>query len=314
MNCKVENNQDNTLEKRAKILNYIFEHPADEIKPRDFKEAYNLKNNADRTIVRNFQWFHRKLVILSKAFREFENGKYDTDYKLTEAEKIKFVIPADKEKRLDYATFITSHLIASDMHIENDKFIQEKILPMYSMLMHFGNGIAMESILAAEIYSNVKFSKGNLLSILFKLSKFNQAIDIHIKSDNEIIHIKDTKIDTVTIESDKKIVLVLKDRTITLSSLEDIVDIFIISDNFSPTAMGIPNLNIVQLVEAFKAPKQYAKMNECYANIVRDFEIESDDKLDTDLDKMINKLVRNKVNGIPFYERAKKRIKVRQQS
>ena len=108
--------------------------------------------------------------------------------------------------------------------------------------------------------------------------------------------------------------MVLKDKTITLSSLEDIVDIFIISDNFPLTAMGILNLNIIQLVEAFKAPKQYAKMNECYANIVRDFEIESDDKLDTDLDKMINKLVRNKVNGIPFYERAKKRIKVRQQS
>jgi len=84
------------------------------------------------------------------------------------------------------------------------------------------------------------------------------------------------------------------------------------SDNFPPTAMDIPNLTIVQLVEAFKAPKHNNKMNEYYENIVRDFTIESDDEIDTDLDKMINKLVRNKVNGIPFYERARKRIKVRQ--
>ena len=205
-----------------------------------------------------------------------------------------------------------SYLIASDMHIENDKFIQKKILPMYSMLMHFGNGIAMESILAAEIYSNVKYSKGNLLSILLKLSKFNQAIDIHIKSNNKTTRIKDTKIDTVIIESDKKVALVLEDRTITLSSLDDIVDIFIVSDNFPATAMGIPNLTIVQLEEAFKSPSQYAKMNKCFENIVKDFEIKSDDDLDTDLNKMINKLVRNKVNGIPFYERARKRIRVKQ--
>jgi len=76
--------------------------------------------------------------------------------------------------------------------------------------------------------------------------------------------------------------------------------------------MGIPNITIVQLVEAFKEPKHYNKMNECYENIVRDFEIESNDELDTDLNKMIDKLVRNKVNGIPFYERARRRIRVRQ--
>jgi len=55
-------------------------------------------------------------------------------------------------------------------------------------------------------------------------------------------------------------------------------------------------------------------MNECYENIVRDFEIESNDELDTDLNKMIDKLVRNKVNGIPFYERARRRLRVRQQN
>lgn len=306
----MNNSEDSTLEKRAKILNYFFEHGTDEVKPRDFKESSHLNNNATRTLIRNFQWFHGKYVIFSKAVREFQDGNYDSDYMLTENEKVKFVIPLDKEERLDYATFITSHLMTSNKGIDNDTFIQDKVLPLFSMLMHFGNGIARESILAAEIYTNVKSSKGNLLSILFKLSKFNQAIDIHIKSDNETIYVKDTRIDTVAIESDKKIVLVLKDRTITLSSLEDIVDIFIISDNFPPTAMGIPNLNIVQLVEAFKAPKQYAKMNECYENIVRDFEIESDDELDTDLNKMIDKLVRNKVNGIPFYERARRRIRV----
>ena len=51
---------------------------------------------------------------------------------------------------------------------------------------------------------------------------------------------------------------------------------------------------------------------EVYENIVRDFEIESNEELDTDLEKMINKLVRKKDNGIPFYERARKRIRVRQ--
>lgn len=263
-------------------------------------------------MIRNFQWFHGKWVIFSKATREFQEGKYDTDYQLTQKEKIKFIIPLDKEERFDYATMITSHLMASDENIENDTYIQDRILPIFSMLMHFGNGIAMESILAAEIYSNVKFSKGSLLSILFQLSEYNQAIDIHIESDNKITRIKDTIIDTVIIENDKIISLVLKDKTINLSSLDEIKDIFIVSDNFPKTAMNIPKLTIVQLVEAFKTPKHYSKMSECYENIVRDFEIESNEELDTDLEKMINKLVRKKDNGIPFHERARKRIRVRQ--
>ena len=46
----VDNLEDTTLEKRAKILNYFFEHETDEVKPKDFKKANHLNNNAIRNI------------------------------------------------------------------------------------------------------------------------------------------------------------------------------------------------------------------------------------------------------------------------
>jgi len=308
----MDNSQDSTLEKRAKILNYFFKHRTDEIKPRDFKEANHLKNNADRTLIRNFQWFHRKWVIFSKATREFEEGKYDTDYQLTQEEKIKFIIPLNKEKQLDYAKFITSHLMTSNKNIEDDTFIQDKVLPIYSMLLHFGTGVIRESILASRIYDNFKFSQGSLLSILFSLSNYNQTIDIHIQANDKIKKIKDTIIKTISIHRDT-ITITLANEKITISSIENIVNIFVVSDNIQKTAVGTPIINTADLIETFIQHPQYDLMKKEYKKIIGDYIIQPNQILDINFDKTIEKILKNKINTMVLTERAKYRIKARKE-
>ena len=308
----MDNTQDSTLEKRAKILTYFFEHGTDEIKPRDYKKANHLNNNADRTIIRNFQWFHRKWVIFSKRTLSFTEGMYDTDYLLTQNDKIKFIIPIDKEERSDYAKFITSQLMTSDYNIEDDTFIQDKVLPIYSMLLHFGTRVIRESILASRIYDNFKFSQESLLSILFSLSNYNQTIDIHIQANDKIKKIKDTIIKTISIHRDT-ITITLANEKITISSLEDIVNIFVVSDNIQKTAVGTPIINTADLIETFIQHPQYDLMKKEYKKIIGDYIIQPNQILDINFDKTIEKILKNKINTMILTERAKHRIKARKE-
>ena len=302
--------EETPLEKKVKILDYMFEHMDTYTQPKDIKKKYKLTSNAYRTLIRNFQWFHMKYVIYSKQIIESIEGNYDTKYKINPSDKINFKIPSDKLQRLNYATVITSLLMHTNSDIINNSVVKMNIEILNSSIKNEMKGLIRDTMLSADIYDYFKSKNGNMLSILLELSHYNQQIELEIKSKDSMTKIDKTIIERITINKDGGIKLKLKNMSITLKSLEEITNILILSKNYPTLKSGIPSMKTKQFIESIKKSDNIKRMKENFVSIMKDLQSEIDDKVDMDFDKYIENLLKDKVDGLSIIERGNKGIKV----
>jgi len=297
------------LEKRAKILDYMFEHIDEYTQPKDVKKKYKLNSNAHRTLIRNFQWFHLKYVIYSQQIIESIEGNYDTKYKINPSDKINFKIPSDKLQRLNYATVITSLLMNTESDILSNTLVTNTIEILNKSIKEFMSGIIRDTFLSVNVYDYFKNKKGSMLSILMELSHFNQQISLKIKSEDSMTQIDKTIIKKVTINEDGSIKLKLPNMSIKLKSLDEITNIFILSKNYPTTKSGSPLMNKKTFIESIKKNDNIGKMRESFVKIMGDLQSEIEDEVDMDFDKYVENLLKDKVDGLNIIERGNRRIK-----
>lgn len=297
------------LEKRAKILDYMFEHIDEYTQPKDVKKKYKLNSNAHRTLIRNFQWFHLKYVIYSQQIIESIEGNYDTKYKINPSEKINFKIPLDNLQRLNYATVITSLLMNTEKDILSNTLVTNTIEILNKSIKEFMSGIVRDTFLSVNVYDYFKNKEGSMLSLLIELSHYNQQISLNIKSEDSMTQIDKTIIKKVTINEDGSIKLKLPNMSIKLKSLDEITNIFILSKNYPTTKSGSPLMNKKTFIESIKKNDNIEKIKESFVKIMGDLQSEIEDEVDMDFDKYIENLLKDKVDGLNIIERGNRRIK-----
>jgi hypothetical protein len=317
-----ENTKERNLDKKVKILNYFFQHPKDLIKTKDMKKDLLISPNQNRTFIRNCQFFHYYGVIDSKNDITLDTStpynskikEYDTAYRLTQNEKVKFQIPTDSIKRKNYATLITQ-LFTDDkdgyVGIDNEEFILPIVnSTIFNTIKNFSTGIIRETFLSVNVYDYFKNKRGSMLSILLELLHFNQQIKLEIKSEDSMTIIEKTKIETVTINEDGSIELGLKNMNIKLNSLNEILNILILSKNYPHLKSGIASMNKKTFIESLNESDTIGKIKEAFVNIMEDLQTEFDDEVDMDFDKYIDNLLKDKVNGLSIIERSNKSISI----
>lgn len=276
------NNEIKDIKKKAQILDYFFQYPKEFLETKSVQAALNITQNGYRTMIRNFQFFHYFGVLESKndininkkeAFNS-QIKEYDKSYRLTTNEKVKFQIPNDPDRRFLYATLVSQ--LFTD---EKDEYIgiddETYILPIvntriFGLITKSSNGIFRDVLLASKIYEYFHCKKGNLLSIVAELSYFEQPIWIKFKDGTEI---KNGIIHSIGIYEDGAIELSINNMTIAIETIDEIVDIYVLSKNYPSSKVGLPNINKVILFDALKNQPEYDRMVEIYDEhcINRDF-------------------------------------------
>lgn len=309
------NNEIKDIKKKAQILDYFFQHPKEFLETKSVQVALNISQNGYRTMIRNFQFFHYFGVLESKndinidreeAFNSQIN-KYDKSYRLTTNEKVKFQIPSDPDRRFLYATLVSQ--LFTD---EKDEYIgiddETYILPIvntriFGLITKISNGIFRDVLLASKIYEYFHCKKGNLLSIVAELSYFEQPIWIKFKDGTEI---KNGIIHSIGIYEDGAIELSINNMTIEIETIDEIVDIYVLSKNYPSSKVGLPNINKVILFDALKNQPEYDKMVEIYDEhcINRDFPNDSLEEFIKRECDPINK------DCLTLIERAKRKIRL----
>lgn len=309
------NNEIKDIKKKAQILDYFFQYPKEFLETKSVQAALNITQNGYRTMIRNFQFFHYFGVLESKndinidreeAFNSQIN-KYDKSYRLTTNEKVKFQIPSDPDRRFLYATLVSQ--LFTD---EKDEYIgiddETYILPIvntriFGLITKISNGIFRDVLLASKIYEYFHCKKGNLLSIVAELSYFEQPIWIKFKDGTEI---KNGIIHSIGIYEDGAIELSINNMTIEIETIDEIVDIYVLSKNYPSSKVGLANINKVILFDALKNQPEYDKMVEIYDEhcINRDFPNDSLEEFIKRECDPINK------DCLTLIERAKRKIRL----
>ena len=301
--------------KRIEILDYFFRKYNQNnkiftyIKPKDFKKDYKLSSNQQRTLIRNFDWLWHKYIIIGNT----ENNKL-TDSSLTTAYKIrteddgdekvfKYKIPTDPIKRKHYATLLISLIHDSKDSPSQIPFFNETVEMGMGLITKISNGIFRDILLASKIYEYFHCKKGNLLSIVAELSYFEQPIWIKFKDGTEI---KNGIIHSIGIYEDGAIELSINNMTIEIETIDEIVDIYVLSKNYPSSKVGLPNINKVILFDALKNQPEYDKMVEIYDEhcINRDFPNDSLEEFIKRECDPINK------DCLTLIERAKRKIRL----
>lgn len=309
------NNEIKDIKKKAQILDYFFQYPKEFLETKSVQAALNITQNGYRTMIRNFQFFHYFGVLESKndininkkeAFNS-QIKEYDKSYRLTTNEKVKFQIPNDPDRRFLYATLVSQ--LFTD---EKDEYIgiddETYILPIvntriFGLITKSSNGIFRDVLLASKIYEYFHCKKGNLLSIVAELSYFEQPIWIKFKDGTEI---KNGIIHSIGIYEDGAIELSINNMTIEIETIDEIVDIYVLSKNYPSSKVGLPNINKVILFDALKNQPEYDKMVEIYDEhcINRDFPNDSLEEFIKRECDPINK------DCLTLIERAKRKIRL----
>lgn len=300
------------FDKMALILDYFFQYPTDYIRPVTILKELDIKHDEKRTFYKYCQKLKDCLIIESSNPIGYIDNAKDTEYRLTTDEVVKFNIPIAGKKRFNYADAIVTLLVGKNIQITNERLSLPLVnSTIYSLVLGFGNGILRDSFLAAAIYDYFKFSQGSLLTILLELAQYNQLIEIDIQSEDTSSKIKNTTIKGLSLNEDDTIELQLANSTVTLSSLNNIVNIFLISDNFpnlNPN-MSIPVINTAMLLEAYKKHINKSKMKEEFVNITKELEKTTIQNHSSIYDEVTEKMIREKIEGMTLSERAKRRIK-----
>lgn len=309
------NNEIKDIKKKAQILDYFFQYPKEFLETKSVQAALNITQNGYRTMIRNFQFFHYFGVLESKndininkkeAFNS-QIKEYDKSYRLTTNEKVKFQIPNDPDRRFLYATLVSQ--LFTD---EKDEYIgiddETYILPIvntriFGLITKSSNGIFRDVLLASKIYEYFHCKKGNLLSIVAELSYFEQPIWIKFKDGTEI---KNGIIHSIGIYEDGAIELSINNMTIEIETIDEIVDIYVLSKNYPSSKVGLANINKVILFDALKNQPEYDKMVEIYDEhcINRDFPNDSLEEFIKRECDPINK------DCLTLIERAKRKIRL----
>lgn len=299
-----------TVGKRAVILDFYFKkfNELKEftfIKPKDIKAAYKLKTNQHRTLNRNFELLYAKFFLKSEL-EEIESDKwYHTAFKINDT-KIKYKIPMDETKIFHYAYTLASYLTASEKNatVDNISFFKETALNGMGYITKLSDGIFRDVLLASKIYEYFDCKKGDLLSIVAELSHFEQPIKIRFK-DGTVI--ENGVINSIGIYEDGEIDLIINDETIEIKTIDEIIDIFVVSSNNFPTlSVGLPKMNTQILLESLKNQPQYGKMVEIYNGQCIDTDFPNDS-----LEKFIIRLCKRTENCLSLTERATKKIILR---
>lgn len=297
-----------TVEKRAVVLDFFFMmyneiKEFSFIKPKDLKSKYRLNSNQHRTLSRNFHWLLLKYVIIGESEEVDIDKIYNTSFKL-DTSKIIYNIPTDEDKRKHYSYLLASLLNSKDSSLKNIPYYEKTAKVGISFITHFGDGIVRETFLSAKIYDYFKNNEGSLLGIMLELSNHNQPIYMKYKNGDKLSKIDIGVIESIGIYDDESIQLIISGETIEINSIDDITNIFILSKNYPTSKVGLPSMNMKTLVESFKTHKNYNKMSESYIQYCKEFEIEFED-----FEKYINKLLKEKANGLTITQRANRRIR-----
>lgn len=318
--------KESPIEKKSKVLNYFFEFGIDKFqRPVDIQKAFKIGQTERRTLVRNCQFFHYFGVIESKndvgiAQKKYESeGKNDTEYRLTTNEKVKFNIPQNELQRLNYATMITSVLAGVELQISDDYMLPIVSSNVFSMMMSFGGSMVRETFLASAVYDYFKKSdvegetlkRSALLGILLQLTNYSQPINIEVKVEDNVSKIDKTVIEGITINEDETFDLKLRGGvTIKLNSLDDLKDIYIVSKKYPTTNSGIPSLNVQTLKDEIKSIPNYNEMRETFVDMIGELQEEYEDVVDTDFDKYIDNLMKDKIDGKTIIDRSNRKIRI----
>lgn len=297
-----------STDKRALVIDYFFKKHNElnkftYIKPKDFKEEYNLNSNQHRTLNRNFEWLYYKSFLISILDIIDENKCYHTDFKIDDR-KIKYNIPSDEKKRLHYATLLAALLSSSPkfMDIKHINYYEETAIKGMDLTTKLTDGVVRDVLLASKIYEYYKCGKGSLLNIVAELSHFEQSIQIEFK-DGTLI--RNGIIKSIGIYEEGGIELVINRMTLELDNINEITNIFILSKDYPSSNVGLPSMNTKILLDSLKTQKNYNKMNELYIENCIDTDIENDT-----LEKFIQRLCKHTDDCLSLTERANRRIKI----
>jgi len=207
--------------------------------------------------------------------------------------------------------------------------LNEKIIFSFKSIF---DGLIRESILASEIYDYYNYGDNTLFSILSDIVHFKQKVDITIKTNEQQTSIKNTHIKSIELDSSKNIILHLEKISIFLSSLDEIVNLYIISNaKIKTLGYEIPKLNRNDLVNVVKTHPGYNKFKEIFLVFIEEYKSESDDEVIIEIDDYINNYFSNKKfpndldrdkmsqkeilkEGKVFTERVKKHLRIRKDS
>ena len=294
-----------TVDKRAVVINFFFDkfNELNEftfIKPKDLKNEYKLTSNQHRTLNRNFEWLLLKYLIIGETERVDSKKIYNTSFKLNDKE-FKFNIPTDETKRFHYAKLLSSLLSSSESIASNISFFKETAEMGMSFISQLTDGIIREVLLASKIYEYYKCNSGNLLNIIAELSHYNQLISIEFtnrKIDKSII-------ESIGIYEDGEIELNVNNEIIVLKSIDEILNIFILSSKYPSSNVGMPNMNTKLLIDSLKGQRNYKKMVEIYDANCKDENIVNDN-----LEKFIHRISKPTKNCFTLSQRANRRIRI----
>jgi len=297
-----------SIDKRALILDFFFKkfNEVNEftfIKPKDIKAEYKINSNQYRTLIRNFELLYYKSFFISILDAIDENKIYHTDFKINDS-IIKYNIPKDEGKRLHYATLLASLMSSSPkfMDIDNIKYYKETALKPMGLITKLTDGIFRDVLLASKIYEYFKCEKEDLLSIIAELSHFEQRIEIEFSNNKKIMN---GIIKSIGVYEDGGIELIIDGKTVVVESINEITNIFILSNKYPSSNVGLPSMNTKILLESLKTQKNYHKMSELYIENCRDTDIKSDT-----LEKFIERLCKESNDCLSLTERANRRIKI----
>lgn len=297
-----------TVGKRAAILDYYFKkfNELGEftfIKPKDIKSAYKLKTNQHRTLNRNFELLYGKYFFKSELDEIPSDKWYHTAFKIDDT-KIKYKIPTDENKIFHYAYTLASYLSSSEKFttVNNISFYKETALAGMKFIASLSNGIVRDVLLASKTYEYYKCGLHDLFSIIVELSHFEQSIGIEFSDGRRI---QNGIIKNIEIYGDGVIKLHINRDTITIDSIEEITNIFVLSSNYPSSKSGNPLMNTKILLDSLKKQENYTKMIEMYNENCIDKDIENDS-----LEKFIEKLCKRTENCLSIVDRANRQIRI----
>ncbi len=299
--------------KRIEILDYFFRkynelNAFTYLKPKDFKKEYKISINQQRTLNRNFQWlWYRYITIGNTENNKQEDVSLTTEYKIrTEDERgiiFKYKIPTDPVKRKHYATLLISLLHDSTDIASKIPFFKETVEMSMGFITKISDGIFRDVLLASKIYKYFKYNKGNLLSIVAELSYFQQSIWICFKDGTEI---KNGVIHSIGIYEDGVIELSINEMIIKIETIDEIVDIFVLSKNCPSSKVAkIVNVNIHIFLDSLKNQTEYDRMVEIYNQNCINKDIPNDS-----FEEFIRRLCRKNKDNLNIVDRANRKIRI----
>ena len=301
----VEYGELETVDKRAVILDFFFKAYNEEqkftyIKPKDFKKTYKLTSNQHRTLNRNFNWLYSKYLIIGEIENDDSENVYNISFKLNHKE-FTYNIPLDKIKRFHYAKLLSALLTSSEATADKISFFKETVAMGISFITKLSDGIARDVFLASKIYEYFKCNSGSLLNILLELSHLKQPIQVEFKNGNKI---ENGIINSLGIYENGDIEVLINEKNIILKSVDDIVNILILSSNYPTSNSGLPLMNTKMLIDTLKQQKNYNRMVEVF------YEYLKDDLEDKNLEELIYRLSKPTKDCLNLCQRANRQIKL----